>query len=92
METNTFALVPADDLAALRREVRELRDALQGAMIVPPPEWLSIKDAAQVMGVSTDTVRRRIDAGALEAKGSGKLRRVKVDHSSRLARSSAVSS
>lgn len=30
--------------------------------------WLPVKDAAQRLGVSADTVKRRIKAGALEAR------------------------
>ncbi|MCD1620824.1 helix-turn-helix domain-containing protein [Salipiger manganoxidans] len=91
-EANKFMLVPAADFALLAAEIQRLREDLRGAMIVPAPEWMPIKEAAAAMGVSTDTVRRRIDAGALEARGAGKLRRVRVPQSSLLAKSSAVSS
>lgn len=87
-----FTLVPVERLESMERAIRELTERLEGAMVVPPPEWLPIKQAAEAMGVSTDTVRRRIDAGVLEAKGSGKLRRVKVPQSSRLASSAASAS
>lgn len=85
-------IATADDLRAVTDELRALREMLTGAMVVPPPEWLPLRDAARVMGVSVDTVRRRIDTGVLEAQGSGKMRRVKVPHSSRVANSAASAS
>ena len=91
-EQDRMMIATAADVRALSDEVRALRDMLAGAMIVPPPEWLPLKQAAEAMGVSVDTVRRRIDAGVLEAQGSGKLRRVKVSHSNRVASSAASAS
>lgn len=73
-----FALVPVEHLTALTAEVRALRQAIDGATIKPAPEWLSISKAAAALGVSTATVRRRIETGEMKARGSGKLREVKV--------------
>ena len=39
-------------------------------------QWLSVKQAAMAMGVSADTVRRRISAGVLVYKREGKLLRI----------------
>ena len=75
-EANKFMLVPAADFALLAAEIQRLREDLRGAMIVPAPEWMPIKEAAAAMGV----------------RGAGKLRRVRVPQSSLLAKSSAVSS
>lgn len=44
----------------------------------PPDVWFSIADAAAKERVSEDTIRRRIREGSLEAKGSGKMRRVRL--------------
>lgn len=73
-----FALVPVEHLTALTAEVRALRQAIDRATIKPQPEWLSISKAAAALGVSTATVRRRIESGELQARGSGKMRVVKV--------------
>lgn len=91
-DQDRLMIATAEDVKSLSAEVRALREMLTGAMIVPPPEWLTLKQAAAAMGVSVDTVRRRIDAGVMEAKGSGKMRRVKVPYSSRLANSAASAS
>ena len=37
----------------------------------PVPEWLSLQQAAQLLGVSVDTIRRRIAAGVLPASRCG---------------------
>ena len=37
----------------------------------PVPEWLSLQQAAALLGVSVDTIRRRIAAGALPASRCG---------------------
>ncbi|MCA0922199.1 helix-turn-helix domain-containing protein [Pseudooceanicola nanhaiensis] len=73
-----FALVPFEELRALTAEVRALRDAVERATITPMPEWVTIPQAAATLGCSVPTIRRRIDSGELEAKGNGKLRRVRV--------------
>lgn len=45
----------------------------------PPPEWLSLQQAAALYGVSVDTLRRRIAAGRLPASRFGeRLIRVRV--------------
>lgn len=37
----------------------------------PTPEWLSLQQAAVLLGVSVDTIRRRIAAGVLPASRCG---------------------
>lgn len=66
------------DIMSLERRIEALARALEGAKIVPRPEWLSIADAAQAEGVTPATIRRWIAEGRIEAKGSGKARRVRV--------------
>jgi excisionase family DNA binding protein len=46
----------------------------------PPPEWLSLQQAATIYGVSVDTLRRRIRAGKLPASRFGvRLIRVRAE-------------
>lgn len=46
---------------------------------VPEPQWLSLQQAAHVYGVSVDTLRRSIAAGALPAARFGaRIIRVRV--------------
>ncbi len=52
--------------------------ALRGATVVPAPEWITIPEAAKRLGCSTDTIRRRVTNGSMQARGYGKLKRVKV--------------
>jgi excisionase family DNA binding protein len=53
----------------------------------PPPEWLSLQQAAVIYGVSVDTLRRRISAGKLPASRFGvRLIRVRTEDLDRLYR------
>ena len=74
----TMIAVDETEFRALISEVRALRERLDGATITPRPEWLTIAQAAEALGVSRDTIRRRINSGELEARGSGKTRRVRL--------------
>jgi excisionase family DNA binding protein len=58
------------ELRALRAEVAALRE--------PQDEWLTIQQAAARLECSADTIRRRIASGEIEARGSGKTRRVRL--------------
>ena len=60
-------------VAPLVREIQEL-----SKRIAPPAEWRSLPDAADHYGVTPGTVRRWIAEGRIEAKGSGKARKVRV--------------
>lgn len=91
-EQPTFVMVPAGEMEAMRKDIQRLAQMIEGATITPPNEWLPIPDAAEALGVDVSTVHRRLKAGSLEARGSGRLRRVKVPQSSRRAISSASSS
>lgn len=72
-------LVPAADLQHLIVRVESLARAIEASTITPAPKWLSIADAAQALKCDRSTIHRRIASGELEAKGSGRLRRVLVD-------------
>lgn len=65
-----------EDFERLAAEVRQLREAIEGATVMPRPEWVSIAEAAKRKGVHPDTIKRRIEAGTIKARGSGKLREV----------------
>ena len=77
-EQPQFVLVPVDDFRALASEVRQLRETVERATITPAPTWITIPEAAAALGCSVATVRRRIDSGEIEARGTGKLRRVRL--------------
>ncbi len=74
----TFVMVPEEDFAALRSEIRALRNQINGAIITPRAEWISIAEAAKAKGVNRSTIHRWIASGKLEARGSGRLRQVKT--------------
>ena len=76
--TQQFAIIPVEDLAAIKFELAAIRQCLAGATVTPKPNWVSIKDAATALGVSPQTIRRRINTGEIPAQGSGKTRRVKI--------------
>lgn len=78
MTDQSFTLVPTDWLKRVENSLGDLHSRLDGATVIPAPEWLTISEAAARLGVDRSTVHRRIASGTLEAKGNGKLRRVKV--------------
>lgn len=61
-------------------EWRELKDRLARIeeRLSPPKEWWSIPEAATRLGCTESTVRRKIARGEIEAKGTGKTRRVRL--------------
>lgn len=72
--------VDRNALAALHAELRALRQMLTNAQIRPRDKWLTIRDAATELGVSTDTIRRRIETGEIRTNGqTGRMRRVKLN-------------
>lgn len=75
---NTMIAVDAARLDRLEDEIRQLRESLKGATVKPRSEWVRIEDAAEEMGCSEATIRRKIRTGELEAKGAGKTRRVRL--------------
>ena len=78
MTDQSFTLVPTDWLHRMEKSVGDLHARLDGATVVPAPQWLTVTDAAKALGVDRSTVHRRIANGTLQARGEGKLRRVKV--------------
>jgi len=77
-EDNMLIAIDASRIERLEDELRKLRAALDGATIKPRPEWIKISEAAEALGVSTDTIRRKVASGEIDAKGSGKTRRVRL--------------
>jgi len=54
---------------------------------LPAAQWLSLRQAAALYGVSTDTIRRRIVTGQLPAsRCGGRIIRVRIDDLERLFR------
>lgn len=73
-----MAQIEIPELTQVMAELRAIRQMLEGARIVPAPEWLTIPQACEALGCSRATVHRKIAAGELEARGSGKTRMVRV--------------
>jgi len=70
--------IDAKALDALFSEIARVHQRLDAVDMRPRPEWVTVADAAKAMNVTPDTVRRRIKEGALQAKGTGKCRMVKL--------------
>lgn len=66
------------DVEAVMKEVSELKQLLTNVTISQPDEWMTIPKAAAQLECSESTIRRKINLGELEAKGSGKARRVRI--------------
>jgi excisionase family DNA binding protein len=76
--TQTLIAIDPAVLDRLVAKVEALEKTIRGATIKPAPEWMGIKEAAEHEGVSTDTIRRWINDGRLQAIGSGKGRKVRL--------------
>lgn len=55
------------------------------------PDWLTVAEAARLWRCSTDTIRRRIEAGEIEAKRFGP-RLIRINAASLTAAGAAMSS
>lgn len=60
--------------ARLERRIEELAALLSDK---PQPEWVTVKEAADHLGVSAQTVRRRCHDGQYETNGTGRGLRVR---------------
>lgn len=66
------------EIAEIRAELRAVRVLLEQAIVAPKPEWLSVREAGEILGVSRSTIDRKIRKGELQARGSGRTRMVRV--------------
>lgn len=64
------------DIAEVMAEIRAVRQRLDE--LAPAPQWISVAEYMERKKVSKSTVYRKIEAGELQARGSGKTREVKV--------------
>lgn len=71
-----FQLIDAETLARLERKLDLITARLSDATVIPAPEWCSITEAAKRLGVSPATIRRKIAAGQLDSRGTGKTKQV----------------
>lgn len=67
-----------EDVARVLDRLDAIERRLTAVAMQPQDEWLAVPEAAARCGVSESTIRRRIASGSLEAKGSGKMRRVRL--------------
>ncbi|WP_414897683.1 helix-turn-helix domain-containing protein [Rhodovulum sp. YEN HP10] len=72
---NAQQLIAVD--AAALAEVLARLDRIE-AKIAPPPQWLTVHEAAARLGCTASTIRRKIAAGEIEARGSGRARMVRL--------------
>lgn len=73
----TLIAVDTSTFRELVREVRELRQRVD-TLIEPPREWVSVLEAAEHYRVDASTIRRWVRDGRIEARDSGKARRIRV--------------
>lgn len=69
-------LATSKDIADLRADIRAVHQRLDE--LAPPPEWVSVTEYMRRKGVSKSTVYRKIKAGELQDRRSGKTREVKI--------------
>lgn len=82
MQPQTMIAVDMPRFIALEEKVARVLDYLENAQLTPKPasgDWMSIADAAAHLNCHPSTIRRRIEAGEIEANGlRGKMRRVRL--------------
>ena len=71
-----FELIDAETLARIERKLDLLNARMERNTLIPAPEWCSITEAAKRLGVSPATIRRKIAAGQLDSRGTGKTKQV----------------
>ena len=95
-------IATSEEIADLKRlvvgltgKVETLALAFEAQMQDRLPEWLTVREAADYLRLTPDTVRRKVRAGHFDTRRDGKNilihRQCLLDQSSRRASSSAVS-
>ena len=74
---DALAAVVATAVAPLAAEIRELRGEVQALRAVSPSQWVSVARAAELLGVSTQTIPVMAGRGEIVIRHAG--RRVLVD-------------
>ena len=64
-------------VAPLAGEIRELRAEVAALRAVSPPKYGTVKDAARILGVSDQTIRRKAELGEIVSTRIG--RSVRID-------------
>lgn len=73
-----LVIIPEQTLLDIKSEISEIKILLARATIQQAPDWVPVREAARIKGVTTGTIRRKINSGELQAKGSGPSRLVKL--------------
>ena len=71
--------IDATALAHVEAELDRLHKRLDRLDMTPKPEWITIKEMADTIGKTEKTVKRRIDAGQIEAREVGGERMVRFN-------------
>lgn len=67
-----------DDFAAIMRELHDIKQQLRMVQMKPRPEWVTAKEYAELVGVTTRTIRNWIANGELETYQHGKVTMVRA--------------
>jgi excisionase family DNA binding protein len=73
-----LVVIDQQSFMQLMQDIAEIKIALARATIQPKPEWVTVAEAALILGVTAGTIRRKIDKGEFPAKGAGKGRLIKL--------------
>ena len=85
MTTPQLIAVDPDALARLQAEVSQIKRKLDEPQVTPIPEWMPIDAFANWLGKTPRTVRRKIDAGEIEAREIAGVRMVRAGVINRVA-------
>lgn len=73
-----LVIIPEQTLLDLMAGISEIKIMLARATIQQAPDWVPVREAARIKGVTTGTIRRWIKSGEYQARGRGKGRLVKL--------------
>lgn len=69
--TQTLITIERADLDGIKQELQRLHQRLDAVQMAPRPEWLTVKQYAQLINKSERTVTRMINDGKLHTDTTG---------------------
>lgn len=69
----------AANVATMSAELKDLRNEVRSLRAATPSRCVSVKEAAQILGVHPNTIRNRIDDGSIPFKRVGARILVEID-------------
>lgn len=78
MSDRIMIAVDPDKLDAILSRLETLETVIRSVKITPPPEWMTVTEYADSVGVTTRTVRNWVDAGKVDTRREGEVLFIRV--------------